>query len=174
MFQDFQTPSYAGFWIRFAAYLIDTILLSLILVPFAILLGVAIVLSGGGDENSPLLGLLSILIRLVEVVAGWLYFAGLESSAWQATVGKKVCGLVVTDADGYRLSFAKATGRYFAKILSALILFIGFVMIAFSDKKQGLHDQIAGTLVVHGPAIPRMPDPPPPPDFGYRASGYPG
>ena len=57
-------------------------------------------------------------------------------------------GMKVTDLAGNRISFLRATGRYFAKIISALILFIGFIMVAFTEKKQGLHDMIAGTLVV--------------------------
>jgi uncharacterized RDD family membrane protein YckC len=72
----------------------------------------------------------------------------MESSARQATLGKMALGIVVTDLDGNRIGFGRATGRYFAKILSALILLIGFIMAAFTQKKQGLHDIIAGTLVV--------------------------
>jgi len=172
MFQDFQTPTYAGFWIRVAAYLIDTILLSFIFVPLGFVVGVFIALANGGQENEPAVLLLTMILRIVSFVTSWLYFALLESSSWQATVGKKVCGLRVTDLNGYRISFAKATGRYFGKILSGLILFIGFVMIAFSERSQGLHDQLAGTLVLSGPAVPSYPAPPAPPDFGYRGSGF--
>jgi uncharacterized RDD family membrane protein YckC len=81
-------------------------------------------------------------------VISWLYFALLESSERGATVGKMAMGLRVVTSDGQRLSFMNATGRYFAKILSAIILFIGFIMVAFADKKRGLHDMIAGTLVI--------------------------
>lgn len=172
MFQDFQTQSYAGFWIRFAAYLIDTILLSFVLLPLGFVLGFVIALGFDGQEHEPAFALVTLLIRLVSVVTGWLYFAWLESSSWQATVGKKVCGLRVTDLNGQRISFGKASGRYFGKILSGIILFIGFVMIAFSDKKQGLHDQLAGTLVLSGPAVPVYPEPPAPPDFSYRGTGF--
>jgi uncharacterized RDD family membrane protein YckC len=129
---DLGDPSraYGGFWIRVLANIIDSLLL---VIPWYLLqrtLGPA-----GG---------------LVSVVIDWLYFAFLESSGSQATVGKMACGLVVTDTDGNRISFARATGRYFAKILSALILLIGFIMVAFTEKKQGLHDMIAGTVVVKG------------------------
>jgi uncharacterized RDD family membrane protein YckC len=72
----------------------------------------------------------------------------LESSSMQATLGKMALGLKVTDLNGKQISFGKATGRYFAKIISAIILLIGFIMVAFTEKKQGLHDMIAGTLVV--------------------------
>ena len=78
----------------------------------------------------------------------WLYFSLLESSANQATVGKIVCGLKVTDLDGRRISFGRATARYFAKILSGLILLIGFAMVGWTTQKRGLHDFIAGTLVL--------------------------
>jgi uncharacterized RDD family membrane protein YckC len=81
-------------------------------------------------------------------VVAILYFAITESSAWQATLGKKAVGIIVTDLDGNRISFGKALGRLFAKIISAIILYIGFFMAGFTEKKQGLHDMIAGTLVV--------------------------
>ena len=80
-------------------------------------------------------------------VAQWLYFAVLESSSWQGTPGKKAFGMGVTDLDGNRISFGRATGRYFAKIISGIILGIGFLMVAFTERKQGLHDMLAGTLV---------------------------
>ena len=72
----------------------------------------------------------------------------MESSERGATVGKMAMGLRVVTSDGQRLSFMNATGRYFAKIISAIILGIGFLMIAFTDKKRGLHDMIASTLVI--------------------------
>ena len=79
----------------------------------------------------------------------WLYFAGLESSERQATVGKSVMSLRVTNLEGQRLSFGHATGRFFAKIVSGMIPFaIGYIMAAFTAKKQALHDLIAGTLVL--------------------------
>lgn len=82
------------------------------------------------------------------VVVGWLYYALMESSSWQGTLGKKALGIVVTDYAGQRLGFGQATGRHFGKIVSSLILGIGFLMVAFTARKQGLHDMIAGTLVV--------------------------
>ena len=81
-------------------------------------------------------------------VAQWLYFALMESSSKQATLGKMALGIRVTDVNGNRIGFGRATGRHFAKILSGLILGIGFLMAAFTEKKQALHDMIAGTLVV--------------------------
>jgi uncharacterized RDD family membrane protein YckC len=78
----------------------------------------------------------------------WLYSALMESSSWQATLGKRALGLRVTDEHGERMSFAHATGRYFSKLLSAMTLGIGYLMVAFTDRKRGLHDMIANTLVV--------------------------
>jgi uncharacterized RDD family membrane protein YckC len=168
MFQDFQTPTYAGFWWRVLAYIIDSLIMSAVFFPLGVGLGLAIGASGG-DENSPLLPLANLGVNGISIIAGWLYHALLESSSWQGTIGKKVLGLRVTDLNGNRVSFGKATGRYFGMILSGMICFIGFVMVAFTEKKQGLHDMLAGTLVLRGPATgDNYPMPPPPPDFSYR------
>jgi uncharacterized RDD family membrane protein YckC len=72
----------------------------------------------------------------------------MESSSWQATLGKKALGMEVTDMEGRRIGFGRATGRTFGKIISAFILYIGFLMAAFTEKKQALHDMIAGCLVI--------------------------
>ena len=88
------------------------------------------------------------LASLAGILIGWLYSALLESSPNQATVGKMALGIKVTDLDGERISFGRATGRHFGKILSFLILCIGYLMVAFTERKQGLHDLMAGTLVV--------------------------
>ncbi|GAC1442936.1 MAG: hypothetical protein NVSMB52_00700 [Chloroflexota bacterium] len=118
---------YAGFWKRFIAYLLDSILV-------AIVTGILL-------RAIPALSFSGILIA-------WLYFAFMESSEHQATLGKMALGIKVTDLDGSRISFGTASIRYFSKILSALILMIGFIMAAFTAKKQALHDMIANTLVV--------------------------
>jgi uncharacterized RDD family membrane protein YckC len=117
---------YAGFWVRVGAYLIDGLI---VCIPALILFFI------------PILGIIA------DIVGVWLYFALQESSAHQATVGKRAMGIYVTDLYGRRISFGQATGRYFSKILSGLILDIGYIMVAFTEKKQGLHDMIAGTLV---------------------------
>ena len=77
-----------------------------------------------------------------------LYYPVQESSAAQATLGKRALGLKVTTLDGQRIGVGRALGRFFAKILSSLILMVGYIMAAFTEKKQALHDMIAGTLVV--------------------------
>jgi uncharacterized RDD family membrane protein YckC len=87
-------------------------------------------------------------IQLLIGFMGWLYWAVLESSPWRATLGKKLFGIEVADLNGRRLSFARATGRHFAKNISLLILGIGFLMAGFTAKKQAFHDILAGCLVV--------------------------
>ena len=82
------------------------------------------------------------------VVIPWLYYAGFESSRSQATPGKVLIHAQVTDLEGSRVSYARATIRFFAKFISLVIFFIGFIMIGFTKKKQGLHDKIAGCLVL--------------------------
>ena len=78
----------------------------------------------------------------------WIYYAALESSSWHATLGKKILGLKVTDLTGNRITFARASGRFFGKILSGMILGIGFLMAGFTARKQALHDILAGCLVL--------------------------
>lgn len=81
-------------------------------------------------------------------VIQWLYYAIMESSPCQATLGKMAIGAKVVDQNGNRLSFARATGREWSKFLSSLILLFGYFMVGWDDRKQGLHDKIAGTFVV--------------------------
>lgn len=90
-----------------------------------------------------------LMVQAGILLIRWVYFASFESSRWQATPGKKLMRLVATDERGHRLSFGRASGRYFAKTLSELTLFFGYVMIAFTDRHQGLHDKVARTLVLH-------------------------
>ena len=86
--------------------------------------------------------------QIVSLVGGWLYFALMESSRFQGTLGKMAVQIKVTDMEGNRLTFGRATGRHFGKIVSGMILLIGYIMVAFTEKKQGLHDIMAGCLVV--------------------------
>jgi uncharacterized RDD family membrane protein YckC len=103
-------------------------------------------------EAALLLGpmfLFFFLVFLGFLALHWPYFAAMESSERQATIGKSVLSLRVTDYEGRRISFGRATGRFFAKIVSGMVpLFIGYIMAAFTEKKQALHDMIAGTLVL--------------------------
>ena len=90
-----------------------------------------------------------IYAGMVNVVVRWLYFAMLESSRTQATVGKRVLDIQVTDLDGNRIGFAQATGRHFGKMFSGLAVGIGYAMAAFTERKQGLHYKMAGCLVIN-------------------------
>ena len=143
------TPRFAGFWLRTLAAVIDTVLCQVATVILVLPLGFVLGASMAGTSSLEEIeaagqGLGFVLGILIQ----WLWFTIPESSKWQATIGKKMVGLKVTDENGERIGFGKANGRYWSKILSALILFVGFVMVAFTEKKQGLHDKIAGTLVV--------------------------
>jgi uncharacterized RDD family membrane protein YckC len=127
---------YASFGKRFLAAFLDGIIISIIniLVTFVL----RAILGRTGVNVANLLG----------IVVAWLYYAIQESSPKQATLGKQALGIVVTDLQGKRIDFVKATIRYFSKIISSLILLIGYIMAAFTEKKQALHDMIAGTLVL--------------------------
>jgi uncharacterized RDD family membrane protein YckC len=133
--------AYGGFWIRLVAYIIDAILISIVMGVVAVALGVNFMNAQNLEQYDP-------TFNLVSLVIGWLYFALMESSERGATVGKMAMGLRVVTNEGQRLSFLNATGRYFAKIISAMILCIGFIMIGFTERKRGLHDMIASTLVI--------------------------
>ncbi len=141
---------YAGFWLRFVAYLIDSGVVGVFNFIVGITLGLIIAASGGGramrgyDPQMVLMG----GVYLVGFVAWLLYFAFMESSSWQATLGKKALSLMVTDSEGNRLSFGHALGRNLAKFLSFVTLYIGFILAGFTQKKQALHDMVAGCLVV--------------------------
>lgn len=101
--------------------------------------------TGRTHDPAVLLGMGYIL----GLILHWIYFAGMESSNTQGTLGKMALGIKVTDLKGSKIDFGKATGRYFGKIISALIHLIGYIMVAFTQKKQGLHDIMAGCLVVN-------------------------
>ena len=145
------TPAirYGGFWIRFVAALIDGILVGIVIWPVSLMIGVIIGVAGH-TVSMPGIG-----VHLVNGIVGfafsacasWIYEAAMESSSKQATVGKMALGLIVTDLEGRRISFLRATGRHFAKFISTMILLIGYIMAGFTDRKQALHDMIAGTLV---------------------------
>jgi len=147
---------HGGFFLRLAAYLIDGVLVSVVIWILAfILIGSSFMTMAVDVENDQvseeqmmaLAGSMGLL-AVISIVITWLYFAIMESSKNQATVGKMVLGLKVTNLNGDPIGFGQATGRYFGKIISALIMYIGFIMIAFTEKKQGLHDMIAATLVL--------------------------
>ena len=139
--------SYAGVLARFAAAMID----SLIFVGFILLMFVVVF-----DDS---LSSYEVVFTITFFIQ-WIYFAFMESR-FGATFGKKLLGLTVVDLDGNTISFARASGRYFAKFLSG-ILCIGYIMAFFTEKKQALHDMLAGTLVVDrwSPRVSNEGDPP--------------
>lgn len=151
---------YAGFWLRFVAYLIDRVILGIfttaVLVPFFFLLGGAALIDalirnrGQGVDPGQLSGLImiAILISVIAALVQWLYYAYLESGEKQATWGKQVLSLYVTDLQGNRITFGRASGRFFAKFVTGLTMGIGYIMAGFTERKQALHDMIASCLVL--------------------------
>jgi len=144
---------YGGFWIRVLAAIIDAVLLRVVVAPIHLVfggLGLAGMMSGVPHAGIGL-GLLGGGVTIVLLIFGsWLYEAFMESSSYQATLGKMLFGMKVTDLNGNRISFGRATGRHFAKWISGMILSIGYMMVGFTERKQGLHDMLAGTLVRRG------------------------
>jgi uncharacterized RDD family membrane protein YckC len=148
---------YGGFWIRLVAHLLDHVILSAVAAPLFFIMAMPTILrvvheAERNQEPSPemIVSILSsVFVYVVVAFAGqWLYEAWLTSSSWQGTIGKRVLRLKVVDEAGNRISFGRATGRFFAKILSSMFFCIGFLMIAFTERKCGLHDMLAGTVVV--------------------------
>jgi uncharacterized RDD family membrane protein YckC len=149
---------YGGFWIRFLAHLIDHVILGAVAAPlfFIMILPAVgrIVREAQQSQEPPSPELIVAIISSVFIyialafVGQWLYEALLTSSSWQGTIGKKVLRLKVVDEAGNRIGFGRATGRFFAKILSSMFMCIGFIMIGFTERKTGLHDMLAGTRVL--------------------------
>ena len=145
---------YAGFWRRAAAFFIDAFLI--VIAYYAAIFG-GIMLAGidslGALENvdslgNGALGGILAVIYLAYPILSALYFVGMESSGAQATLGKMAVGIKVTDADGRRLGKGQALGRWVSHLLCYATLYIGYIMAGFTDRKRGLHDMVASTLVV--------------------------
>lgn len=134
--------SYAGFWIRVLAVLVDSLILLIVAVGLALIVGGILGLSGA-YQTVPF----SDLANRLGLIAEWLYYTLMTSGPNQATYGKMAVGIKVTDESGRRIGLGRANARFWSKLLSTLLLFIGFLMVAFTARKQGLHDKIAGTLV---------------------------
>jgi len=156
---------YAGFWLRFVAAIIDGVILGIPIVVIVILIAGAMGISGAfqnirPDENPgavfAMLGIGFVFAVLaVSVVGTWLYFAAMESSSLQGTLGKKALGLYVTDMQGNRVTFGRATGRYLGGRflgcvpgLGGLYFIVDCICAGITDKKQALHDMMAGCLVL--------------------------
>lgn len=149
---------YGGFWIRVAAYLLDQLLLTVATLPFFLALVLPSMLrmirAAQASQQQPGLELVFISLGAISLFAAiafcgsWLYEALLTSSSWQGTVGKRILRLKVTDDFGNKLSFGRSTARFFAKILSGWVMYVGFIMVAFMERKRGLHDIICSTQVL--------------------------
>ncbi|WP_089729581.1 RDD family protein [Candidatus Thiosymbion oneisti] len=134
---------FGGFWIRVGASFIDIVVL---LIPVLLISFLFRAVTPATDEME--IVVVELMDAILNIIVYWIYFAALHSSSWQASVGKKVVNLKVVDKNGNRISFGRATGRYFASFISALILGIGYMMVGWTKRKQGLHDMMAGTLVI--------------------------
>lgn len=158
-----QTYHYAGFWIRFAASLLDGIILA---IPMCIIVFGVFFVSIGSTfgmealsnpntmentltaQQTGVVLVTMLLLFLISIVIPIFYYAGMHSSKWQATIGKKLLRLKVTDMEGNRISFWRALGRYLAMAFLSGIFYVGYIIAAFTDKKQSLHDLIASTVVI--------------------------
>jgi uncharacterized RDD family membrane protein YckC len=140
---------YPSFWLRFCGYFLDYLLTWAVTqgLQFALVSAANQTAGTGPGAQNVVIGA-SLSASVASLVLAWLYEALMESSSYQATLGKLAVGIKVCDLYGRRISFARATGRHFGKILSGLILLIGYIMAAFTERKQALHDIMAGTLVV--------------------------
>lgn len=153
---------YAGFWRRFIAFVIDSCIIQCILLVVRKILPIDMTVDRyfiKGEDISDSFSITSyqvtypedaesILASLLMIAIVWLYYVLFQSSKHQATPGMKLFKMQITDYTGNRISFGQATLRYFASWLSGLIFGIGYLMIAFTPRKQGLHDYIAKTLVM--------------------------
>ena len=166
---------YAGFWKRFAAYLIDGVVLA---IPMLILFGclIAYFISAAGginafehmEDNFALeirLRQCMALLQLIMIVGPMLYFSWMESSKLQASLGKMMLGIKVVDDNGQRLTFWRSLGRNAGKFISSWILSIGYLMAGVTRKKQALHDKMANAYVVDKDFQPGNPLPDVPPHY---------
>lgn len=152
--------TYAGFWLRVVATLIDGVIVGMALcvlfVPLFFLTGTGALISGMAVRHSQpdpavIMSLIATIFvfALISILAQWLYYAYLESGEKQATWGKQALGLYVTDLVGTPITFGRASGRFFARMVTRLIpLGIGYIMAGFTERKQALHDMIASCLVL--------------------------
>ncbi|AET62196.1 transmembrane rdd family protein [Paenibacillus terrae HPL-003] len=149
---------YAGFWKRVLAHIIDSLILWFVFMIIGLIMFVIQVVGDTGPSTAeaslitageaPIFTARMIIQILLNLGAVWLYSAIMESSKCRATVGKLALGIVVVDEHNRKLSFGRASARYWSKLISSIILMIGFIMTAFTAKKQALHDLIARTYVV--------------------------
>jgi len=153
------TPRYAGFWRRFWALFLDAVLLNIVMTPLYLLWVFPVMMSVSGrtgpEDMDPatawsVLGTMTSFMMIGGVV-GLAYFAGFESSGYQATLGKLALGIRVSDLEGRRIGFGRALLRRLARIITDLTFLIGYLMMLWTQRRQTLHDLMAGTLVVRRP-----------------------
>jgi len=154
---------YAGFWLRFVAYIIDQLVIGLagFIIAVPILIGIVafgfklsflkdssdFFSEGGLMMVGGIIGLV-VLAAIFSLLMKWLYYSLMESSKYCGTLGKMALGIKVVDMDGNRISFGRATGRYFSRIITNMTFLIGYIIAGFTEKKQALHDMIASCLVI--------------------------
>lgn len=153
VFRPVTSGTYANFWMRLSAYFIDCIVFTALFVICILITSFFIVIISPIDYNDDTYvrsfsRMAHGIINALFIISIWLYYALMESSEKQGTLGKLAVGLKVTDEAGHRLGFGKATGRFFGIYISIFILGIGFLMIFWTERKQALHDKMAGTLVI--------------------------
>ena len=147
---------YGGFWRRFWSYLIDRFILGVVFMPVGFMVFVPMLATQSGgwtDTDLPAEAITAFLgatltVAFLALLGSWFYYALMQSSSRQATLGQLALGLRVTDLEGRRISFARASGRHFATVLTGLTFGIGYVIVLFTTRKQTLHDLVAGTVVV--------------------------
>jgi uncharacterized RDD family membrane protein YckC len=145
-------PAFAGFWLRAVAYLIDTILISLVFGLIASLYpSTFIKFPEAATTSLTSLPQLTPIAFAITLTATWFYYTMFEASAWQATPGKRVLRLYVSDLNGQRVTLARAAARNFAKMISSLTFLVGYLVAGFTEKKQALHDILASCLVLRRP-----------------------
>ena len=140
--------AYGGFWRRLAGWLVDQVLLFFPSAIVRVLLGMEPI-----AWHDPLDGRLAVSVS-VDIVLEWMYSALLVSSAARGTLGQQLMDLQVTDGNGARVSFARASARYFATLLTLLTCGVGYLFQLFTSRRQTLHDWVSGTLVVRRSAPP--------------------
>lgn len=156
------TVTYAGFWVRFLAVIIDALVIGVVVGPVTLIIEAAAGLGGGlvgqqGEINPGQIAMLAgtmAIVFTINIAANALYEALLTASKKQATVGKMVFRIKVADLEGRRISIPRAFGRHFAKYISSVTLLIGYLIQPFTARRQALHDIIAGTLVIRDTSVP--------------------
>ncbi len=144
---------YAGFWIRFGAWMIDYVIISIVSIVLLTVGGISAGLSGmmegleAGDEPDPAI-IIGVLVFYGILILFVFCYKVFMVGKWGATVGKMAVGIKIVTADGGKVSYLRATGRLFAEILSGMILYIGYILAGFDEEKRSLHDHICATRVI--------------------------